>query len=98
MKVEPIYTHFLAFVNWDGEVEELKVEEGTWREEFGIACNMLFCRQLRSVQAIILRDMRHMPMCEISLNPQLYRPDEPPAQDGRQHQPPPPPRRRGRKK
>lgn len=76
MKKKAGYFHYLSIVDWNGEIKEYRLSEDMPFMEFTTICQMVIKRELRSVQSIQLQDIRHVFLFELTVNPQLYRPNQ----------------------
>lgn len=84
------FDHYLVFIDWQGEVKEMRMNYREGFPNFVEACKMIVDRELKSVQSVQLCDIRHVTLFEMTINPALYRPND---NDGVRHaavKPPPP--------
>lgn len=65
-------TVFISFVTFDGECHEQVIKSEEPRKEFETAMMMVFHRELTSVQAVILYDIRHVEICRFEVSSKIY--------------------------
>lgn len=65
-------TVFISFVTFEGECHEQVIKSEEPRKEFETAMMMVFHRELKSVQAVILYDIRHVEICRFEMSSELY--------------------------
>lgn len=65
-------TVFISFVTFDGECHEKMIKSDQPRKEFETAMMMVFHRELKSIQAVILYDIRHVEICRFEVSHELY--------------------------
>lgn len=65
-------TVYISFVTFDGECHEKEIKSDEPRKEFEMAMMMVFHRELKSIQAVILYDIRHVEICRFEVSPEIY--------------------------
>lgn len=65
-------TMYITFITFDGVCHERKIRSDEPRKEFETALLMVFHRELKSVQAIILSDIRHVEVCRFEVSSEIY--------------------------
>ena len=65
-------TVFISFVTFEGECHEKVIKSEEPRKEFETAMMMVFHRELKSIQAVILYDIRHNEICRFEVSAELY--------------------------
>lgn len=65
-------TIFITFVTFDGECHERVIKSDEPRKEFETAMMMVFHRELTSVQAVIMYDIRHTEICRFEVSAEIY--------------------------
>lgn len=65
-------TIFITFVTFNGECHEREIKSNEPRKEFETAMMMVFHRELTSVQAVIMYDIRHTEICRFEVSAEIY--------------------------
>lgn len=62
----------IAFITFDGETIESEIETPYPRQEFEKAMLMVFHRELKFAQAVVMYDIGHREICRFELSKSIY--------------------------